>query len=140
MMCQALETAFYQDRLGEIRKLEKVMLSNVASSWLYGVDWASRSAMIARWKDPEWPPAGRAESAALADVRSRVMDTKRFQDMVTQSCAGLDALRPGCRQFAPRALFCQVLAASAPIFSGSKQVAALLDEALMSGSDAKDMI
>jgi len=140
LLCEQLDVLGLQSKLGSMRKIETMLMSTVSSTSFYGLDWRIRAAMIARWREPSWHHKGRLTEGEFNLLRTNVMSTPTFQDLVRQTCEGLDGVRPHCRESARRGLFCDALTQTVAAVRSAAEIAGLLEEAAILRSDAKAIV
>ncbi|CAK0804377.1 unnamed protein product [Prorocentrum cordatum] len=128
LLCEGLELAGMQNNLGNMKMVQAMMMSYVQSSLNYGLDWKARAGMIAKWRDPGWHARGRLDEREFNLVKASIISKPAFQKVVNTTCEGLDGVRPHCREFAPRALFCDALGQAAVAIHSAKDVAHRLEQ------------
>lgn len=143
LICEALELAGLRGELGNWTVLEQATLSAVASAWVYGVDPATRGAMLARWRTSSPQPPERSEEEQRLPYRAfeaTMLGSPRLRQRAEEACDGLDEIHPGCQPAAARALLCQAVGQASAVLVGLGELSARLEAAVVLQGNAADVI
>jgi hypothetical protein len=143
LLCEALELAGLRGELGNWTVLEQATLSAVASAWVYGVDPATRGAMLARWRTSSPQPPGRSEEERRLPYRAfeaALLASPRLRKRADEACDGLGEIHPGCPLAAARALLCQAVGQASAVLVGLGELGARLEAAVVLQGSAADVI
>lgn len=93
----------------EVDELEKYIMANIKSDQTDGhdgIDWAFRSALIAKWR---LNMDVFKTDTLVGALRDKVVPSEDFQSLMQPMCWDVYYNRPGCWESAPQSLWCQAL-------------------------------
>ncbi|CAK0830289.1 unnamed protein product [Prorocentrum cordatum] len=143
LLCEALELTGLRGELGNWTVLEQATLSALSSAWVYGVDPATRGAMLARWRTSSPQPLERSAEEQRLPYRAleaRLLGSPRLRRRAEEACDGLGEIHPGCQPAATRALLCQAVGQASAVLVGLGELSARLEAAVVLQGSAADVI